>query len=434
MNYTAEIKKCDESTITQWANKEIKEIKNPWLCYIGLTNICNNRCLVCPHKSVMRSNKGVMSFALFKKIVDNLPKEIKKIYLMKQGEPFLNMELENYAKYLRQQKPDVHVSVHTNGVVARKERVEKILPEIDSLGISISAITPETYKQVHGTDNFEKVTKNLKDISGILSDYSYDVDKKPHVFIDYVHQNANSHEDEQEVVDFFKSNFPDLSSIDFHWVYNFQGEIEEGNMEIYNKLDYDKFPCCVFPWSAITFCYDGKVSYCFVEPRENRFLGDMTEQSFDEIWNGNEYQIFRKMMVQKKFNELFQDGFFCNKCSWLWSMHSQSPRNLCFGYSTFLNENQPKYAFGDMLEIPQEKLFRYGIDYYLQGEILQALSCFQFTAITGCEENLVDASNIMSDKCKSVLKKYNNLHIWQKLMQAEGITPKNKQCRYYRLK
>ncbi len=429
MNYQELLGKVDKSAITQWAKNDTYLHNGPWLCYIGITNICNSRCAICAHSKVMRPEKGCMNIETFKKIVDELPRGVQKIYLMKQGEPLINKNIELFVDYLRDSKPSMHISFHTNGIIARKKRIAKIIPKITSLGISTNAISSEVYKKAHRVNKFHLVMRNLKGLSDLLMEMPNE--QRPSVFIDYVVQKANKSERKEEVVQFYRKNFPWLESIDFHWVYNFQGEIEEGNMEIYDKLPFDKFPCCVFPWSSISFCYDGKVSYCFVEPRENRFLGDITKQTFAEIWNGEEYQLFRKRMAEKKFGELSDDGLYCNKCSWLWSMHSQSPRNLNYGYSAKLKDSFHCTSFGQLLDLPLELVLEIGVDLYLKGEIHQALGCFYIISPSCHDHQLLEAAKEMRLRCEKVLKKYKHLSLWREMMQNEGLTSDRKSRQYY---
>jgi radical SAM protein with 4Fe4S-binding SPASM domain len=241
----------------------------------------------------------------------------------------------------------------------------------------------------------------------------------------------NASEDENQVAQFFKDNFPGLSSVDFHWVYNYQGEIQEGNMEIYERLPYENFPCCVFPWSSITFCHDGKVSYCFVEPRENRFMGDITTHTFEEIWNGEEYALFRRMMAQKQFGEMANDGFFCQKCSWLWSMQSQSPRNLTLGYSANNGDLLQNKSFGNIMDLPMEDIITHGMDLYLRGEIHQAAGIFNTLASFALTPEMHDIINRMINLCNRVFHKYKDLPLWQDMLQKEGKSHEDRTCRYY---
>ncbi len=428
------MEKYNDTNIDNWAAGRCRDNALPWLVYISVTNRCNSNCTVCGHGKVMREDKGDMNVDVFKKIVDQLPSSVKKVYLFKQGEPFLNKNLEAFVEYLREKHRDVHIAIHTNGINAAEERVRKILPLIDSMGISISATSESTYKAVHGVNQFSRICDNIHKISNLMLESKKNkalYRGTPHVFIDYIQQEKNASEKEQDVVKFFKTNFPGLSSIDFHWVYNFQGEIKEGNMKVYENVPFEKFPCCVFPWGAMTFCYDGRVAYCFVEPREKRFMGDIRNQSLQEIWNGDQYRVFRERMRDKKFEQLLKDGIYCKRCSWLWSMRAQSPKNLCGGYS-LMKGTAEKTDFAGLLESSHEDALKLGKEFYLKGEIHTALGIFDYIKGTCESGGILEESEVMLEKCRRVLHKFVDLQLWQTKL-ADECSPQEKQCRYYPL-
>jgi hypothetical protein len=360
-----------------------------------------------------------------------LPQGVRKVYLMKQGEPFINNKLEDMMRYLRMKRPDIYIALHTNGVIAERKRVKDILPFLNALGISVSAITKRTYNKVHGKDSFERVMRNLEGISD--SAISLPKGQRPHIFIDYVQQQKNRNESRESVVRFYKENFAGLSSVDFHWVYNFQGEVEEGNLEIYDRLPEDKFPRCVFPWCSITFCHDGLVSYCFVEPRENNFLGDISKQSFREIWNGSKYTNFRRMMAGKEFNKLKEHGYFCRQCSWLWSMKSQSPKNLCCGYSMENKEISNGHALGDILELPLKESLDIAMETFLSGEIHKALGIVDYIIQIANDKNLLKKARQLKSYCKQILSLYKELPLWLSELEREGISLESRRCYYYKI-
>jgi MoaA/NifB/PqqE/SkfB family radical SAM enzyme len=428
MDIDSLVKECQQSPVNAWARGK-ERTKAPWLCYINLTNLCNNRCRVCAHPLVMRPAKGLMSFAVFRRVVDQLPPEVSKVYLQKQGEPLLHPQLEQFLAYLRRRRPDLHVAFHTNAILARKERMARLLPLLNSLGVSVSATSAPIYKEVHGTGAFAPVMRNLAGISELLG--AMEPASRPHVFIDYVSQRANAAEDERQVVQFFQGEFPNIPSVDLHWVYNFQGEIAEGNLDVYDQVEHSSFPCCVFPWSSITFCHDGQVSYCFVEPRENLFLGDITRQTFTQIWQGEAYRRFRRNMAAKRFGALAQEGFYCHKCSWLWSMRSQSPRNLAGGYSARAAGEAYLPRLGDLLDWPQEKVFLRGVELYRQGELAQALSCFELLGAAGAEGEVLRQGRRMSRLCRQGLAKFADVFRWRELMERRGTQHQDRECRYY---
>ena len=422
------LRNVEHSALTHWAEECVDLQNGPWLCYISLTNHCNSRCVMCAHAEAMRRERGLMTPETFRRIVDQLPRSVQKVYLMKQGEPFLNPHLEECVQYLRSERPDVFIVFHTNGISAKRSRVEKLLPYISSVGVSISAITPEIYRNVHGTDRFNEVMRNLKGISECVQNMTSG--NKPHIFIDYVAQKANESECRDDVISYFRRNYPGIASVDFHWMDGFHGYVEEGRMRTSQSMDHSRFPCCVFPWSAVTFCHDGNVSYCFVEPRENCFMGNILNHDFWRIWNGDQYKKFRKRMVQKNFGKLSMDGIGCEKCSWIWSMHSQSPRNLQCGHSGKAAINQSGDTLGRILDCTPEDILGMGIDGYLKGEIHLAVGYFH--VLTGMEGSpaVVAAAERMLVYCDKVIAKYKDMPLWREALSEEGLTTEKRTCSY----
>lgn len=63
---------------------------------------------------------------------------------------------------------------------------------------------------------------------------------------------------------------------------------------------------------AIERCYidlKGNITTCCFNMK--KYMGNILEQSFDEIWNGEAYRTFRKMMGEKKLPG------FCRSCNWI---------------------------------------------------------------------------------------------------------------------
>lgn len=419
----------ETSPVTSWANGESRVQHYPWLVYISITNFCNHKCTFCSHPVAMRDDKGNMTMETFTRIVDQLPPTVKKIYLQKQGEPFINKRIEQMVEYLRKKLPKVHIAFHTNGVLAKGERVKKVMNYIDSMGVSIDSIDRKLYHKIHLKDDFDILMENMKTIS----DYrlSMPENKRPHVFIDYIHQKANAHEGEDRVLEFFKSRFPGIPSVDFHWLNNYQGVVEEGNLDVYNKLPHDSFPRCVFPWSSIAFLWDGKVTYCFVEPKEDVFFGDIHKNTFDEIWNCDQYVEFRKMMTERRFGDIQSKNMGCATCSWLWQPKVQSPRNLEGGYGRIHKSRVIAKNFGDLMDMPEEQIYELAAEYYMSGEIGHAVGALHLISASSDNESLKEDAESLLEKCHNVLKQYKNLSLLKKTINEEGINEENFTNYYY---
>jgi radical SAM protein with 4Fe4S-binding SPASM domain len=416
---------CKKSSLYAWSNFLPTVEDTPWVIYIAVTNICNYRCKVCARGKVMRSKQGFMELSLFKKIVDELPKDMKRVYIMKQGETLLHPKLPQILRYLKEKRPDSNVALHTNASRLTRQLSEEITKYTDFLSITISGITPEVYKEVHGKNNFEIVLNNMREFL-LIREKNGGRPKK--VYIDYVRQEGNRKESDEEVFRFFEKNFPALTGVGIHWTFNFQGTIDEGNLKIYEQLDYKSFPLCIFPWTSLTICWDGKVDYCFTEPQENYFLGDARRETLMEIWNNSKYQEFRRLLSEKKFDVLERKGIFCRKCSWLWSMESQSVENIV--------QNSKEKAGDDLgaSEITNaEKHLLAGLKHYLKGNLSFAYQNFYLAQIVTDDKVLKLKAEKWMNEVKKVWDMWQNKEKWEKCLNKEGRSLSDFYTRYHKI-
>jgi radical SAM protein with 4Fe4S-binding SPASM domain len=75
------------------------------------------------------------------------------------------------------------------------------------------------------------------------------------------------------------------------------------NLSAYLKADWDKmtdkYHSCLVPWYSVDITASGDLAPCHVY--YDLIMGNLHEQSFEEIWNGDRYQKFRKYLLQNKF-------------------------------------------------------------------------------------------------------------------------------------
>ena len=75
------------------------------------------------------------------------------------------------------------------------------------------------------------------------------------------------------------------------------------NLSAYLKVDWksmtDQYRSCLVPWFGVDITATGDLAPCHVY--YDLVIGNLYEQSFEEIWNGDKYQRFREYMLQNKF-------------------------------------------------------------------------------------------------------------------------------------
>ncbi len=287
--------------------------------YISLTNNCNHSCSICARKEHMRKDRGFMDIQLFERIVDEIPDSVETVYLHKQGESTLHPKLPEMIKLLRNKHPGIKLKLNTNLIILDDKLIEAFVKYVDVLTVSIHSIGRSTYKKLHGSNTFFKSINNLCKINKMAEKTNMEL------WIDYVIQKGNEHEDTKEVTAYFKDLLGNGFTISYWWCINFMGMGNEGKIDIYDSIPHNIIPLCIFPWVAMTICWDGKIDYCFVDPEEKTFLGDANSATIEEIWAGKDYQRFRKLWLDRDFKAMESKyGIKCRKCSFLWSKQTQN--------------------------------------------------------------------------------------------------------------
>ena len=139
-----------------------KQIK-PYILSIENTNICNARCIMCPHTKMKRKQK-VMNEKSFEKIIDKILKyeeNIKFVTITGFGEPLIDREIDKKIKFLNRNYSKKRVVIFTNASLLTKELAEKLLNlDIFKINFSING-TKEKYKKIMGLD-YKKTIDNIE--------------------------------------------------------------------------------------------------------------------------------------------------------------------------------------------------------------------------------------------------------------------------------
>lgn len=400
------------------------EAKNfPSVIYIGLTNVCNHRCYACGYRSAMRrgsGNRGFMSFDMVKRVVDELPNRPLRVYLIKQGETLLHPEFAEIVKYIRAERDQFELAIHSNANRLTREHAEIICNYTDFFTISMFATDRETHKAVHGRDDFDAVVRNAR----VFREVYLASERKPKVYFFYLRQDRNRHETDAQVIEFFNDLIPEFN-VGLHYPFNFCGIGPEGNLEIYDTLDESHFLSCIYPWTMFTVLWDGKVGYCAEEPEEKVFVGDLGEQSLLDVWNGEDYRRLRRAHVEHTPSELEPEGIRCRTCNWLWdfaSVYGRSTLFLLSGREADAYMAQIDHDFE--VKVNAEEYLVDGLYRLLRGEVGKALEYFTIVQTVGQQKATVEKAAAWISVIKDYFKKFKHLETWETYLNREGTSLK----------
>ena len=66
-------------------------------------------------------------------------------------------------------------------------------------------------------------------------------------------------------------------------------------------FDEEKSLGCIWPWRSIYITWDGHVTPCCkILDYRNPYFGNILKEDFWSIWNGENYQVYRKLLKQRK--------------------------------------------------------------------------------------------------------------------------------------
>jgi radical SAM protein with 4Fe4S-binding SPASM domain len=247
----------------------------------------------------------MMKNELFESIVNQLP-ELSYLIFYFQGEPFLHTGLLDMVSYASRR--GIYTATSTNAHFLNNEAAQKTVTSgLDRLIISIDGASQDTYqayrvggrleKVIEGTENILRWKKELKS-------------KTPHVIFQFLVVKPNEHQIEEintlarqlgvdevklktaQIYD-FENGSKLIPSIDKYSRYQ---KNERGSYSIKNGLSDE----CWKMWHSCVITWDGKVVPCCFDKDAHFVMGDLNKNSFEEIWKGDKYDLFRKALFSSR--------------------------------------------------------------------------------------------------------------------------------------
>lgn len=141
----------------QWVERPVF----PREVYFDICSACNHSCVFCAN--VKMADKMLLDKNLAFRLIDECAANgTQDIGFHATGEPFMHKHLASFVE--RAKKAGIkYVFISTNGALATPERAKPVLDAgLDSVKFSVNAGTRESYKAVHGRDDFEAVIEHIK--------------------------------------------------------------------------------------------------------------------------------------------------------------------------------------------------------------------------------------------------------------------------------
>ena len=271
---------------------------------IEVSNACNHACVFCSNSTMERSI-GTLNLELFKKFIkESVKNGLEEIGLYSTGEPLITKNLDQYI-FLAKQNGMKRVYITTNGSLASLERIKKLKNEgLDSIKFSINSATRESYKIIHGKDDFEKVINNVKEIFNWKKDNNINLQ----MLATFVYTKLTKDE-----LSIFKENFSKYFEDVWYLASTGQaGDSVEKNKKLSPDWLYDgNIKPCEMVFNRLHLTYEGFLTACCSDYENNLTFADLNKKNYDlsQEWNNSKIKELRNKHLNKKLENLL-----CKSC------------------------------------------------------------------------------------------------------------------------
>ncbi|HMT29172.1 MAG TPA: SPASM domain-containing protein [Bacteroidia bacterium] len=271
------------------------------------TTSCNLRCPECP--SGLRSFTrpiGMLDPDFFKKVIDEIHRELLYLIFYFQGEPYLNPSFLDLVKYATSK--GIYTATSTNAHYLNDDNSKKTIESgLDRLIISIDGTTQETYESYRVGGNLEKVLEGARNVVKWKKELK---SSTPHIIFQYLVVRPNEHQTE-EIIKIAREIGVDEVAFKTAQIYDYENgsalipenekfsrykQLENGKWEIKNSL----LNHCWKLWHSCVITWDGKVVPCCFDKDAEYRMGDLKQNSFHKIWTSESYSKFRASVLRSR--------------------------------------------------------------------------------------------------------------------------------------
>jgi radical SAM protein with 4Fe4S-binding SPASM domain len=269
---------------------------------IETTNICNLKCPMCPRTVLVNngsfSDLGMMTRDEYARIIDQgIAHGVRSIKLNYLGEPLSHKDVVWQVRYAKE-KGVLDVMMNSNASLLRKEVGHQLLDAgLDALFVSFDAVSPDLYADRRVGTSIGKVIDNVYEFIRLRNE------KYPQV---HVRLSMVMYEDPKWMEQF--------EGLQVMW----KDLVDALGYGFYTERDPDarvEFPevegfWCAQPFQRMFLKYNGNVTICCVDDKDEVVVGNWREQDLYDIWNSDAYKEIRELHATGHYYEMAM----CRKC------------------------------------------------------------------------------------------------------------------------
>jgi MoaA/NifB/PqqE/SkfB family radical SAM enzyme len=295
-------------------------------------NLCNLRCKMCYYSFDYKRKKEQMELTLFRKIADEIFPKTRFLYLSCATEPLMNKQFADYVRIAGEHAVPFS-SFCTNGQLLTEGVVKaSIEANLSEVIFSIDGATSQTYESIRRGGKWDRLCNNLEMLVKIKRDTGA---RKPALRFNFTCMQSNIHElpamvdfaadysaeslHVRHLVSYGEADSSYRDEIAYRELFNAKADeakkrassrdvnlflpdliparesssfktcMTDGSM-IRRRTEAN--PYCLLPWFQGIIDWNGDYRVCSLHT-----VGNLGEQSFDEIYHGTKLREIRRRML-----------------------------------------------------------------------------------------------------------------------------------------
>jgi radical SAM protein with 4Fe4S-binding SPASM domain len=269
---------------------------------IETTTVCNLKCPMCPRTEMVAKQTfgevGNMSREDFASIIDQgVAGGVKSIKLNYLGEPLVHEDVVWQVGYAKS-KGVLDVMMNSNATALTKERAKALLEAgLDDLFVSFDAVSPDLFEQQRVGTTIGKVADNVYNFIKLRNE-SY-----PHVQVrlSMVMYDDPVWGEQFEAMKVMWKRLVDAIGY---------GNYTERDPDLRAEYPEKKGFWCAQPFQRMFLKYNGNVTVCCIDDKDEMVVGDWRKTPLQAIWQSEEYRRIRRLHASGQYYDLA----LCRKC------------------------------------------------------------------------------------------------------------------------
>jgi len=288
----------------QWDEVPRNRVELPFPIHLDIetTNVCNLRCPMCPRTILLANDEfsplGYITQDEYRRMIDEgVTHGLKSIKLNYLGEPMAHPDVVWQVAYAKE-KGVIDVMMNSNGTLLDAKMARGLLDAgLDNLFISFDAVNPADYETQRIGTSIGKVIDNVYNFIKLRNERKPDCQ----IRVSMVMYKEPKWMEQFAAMKVMWKNLVDTVG------YGYYVERERDRQGNYPEV---KGFHCAQPFQRMFLKYNGNVTICCVDDKDETIVGNWRNESLRDIWNGPAYNEIRHLHASGCYYKMGM----CRKC------------------------------------------------------------------------------------------------------------------------